>query len=190
MPGGRRVGARAGRFLLKGVIASGVVDHAGFCPSANNRDEPAREPRHRSKVGGIATRCAVLVTEDADLKRTCQYKIGSAASTLFCNDTARRMKLTEILRLRFLQQSVKHSAACGIVPFVVELCEWRTPCFGAEVVYSTPRQQPHRRAGPARPGQRPGSAGRGNPAPAGSAAPPPPARSLPSVESSARRATA
>ena len=78
----------------------------------------------------------------------------------------------------------------GIVPFVVELREWRTPCFRTEVVYSTPRQQPHRRAGPARPRRRPGSAGRGSPAPAGSAAPPPPARSPPSVESSARRATA
>ena len=65
----------------------------------------------------------------------------------------------------------------GIVPFVVELREWRTPCFRTEVVYSTPRQQPHRRAGPARPRRRPGSAGRGSPAPAGSAAPPPPARS-------------
>ena len=54
----------------------------------------------------------------------------------------------------------------------------------------TPRQQPHRRAGPARPRRRPGSAGRGSPAPAGSAAPPPPARSPPSVESSGRRATA
>ena len=78
----------------------------------------------------------------------------------------------------------------GIVPFVVELREWRTPCFRTEVVYSTPRQQPHRRAGPARPRRRPGSAGRGSPAPAGSAAPPPPARSPPSVESSGRRATA
>ena len=28
----------------------------------------------------------------------------------------------------------------GIVPFVVELREWRTPCFRTEVVYSTPRQ--------------------------------------------------
>ena len=78
----------------------------------------------------------------------------------------------------------------GIVPFVVELREWRTPCFRTEVVYFTPRQQPHRRAGPARPRRRPGSAGRGSPAPAGSAAPPPPARSPPSVESSGRRATA
>ena len=41
-----------------------------------------------------------------------------------------------------------------------------------------------RRAGPVRPGRRPGSAGRGNTALAGSAAPPPPARSPPSVESS------
>ena len=81
-------------------------------------------------------------------------------------------------------------AARGIVPFVVELREWRTPCFRTEVVYFTPRQQPHRRAGPARPRRRPGSAGRGSPAPAGSAAPPPPARSPPSVESSGRRATA
>ena len=78
----------------------------------------------------------------------------------------------------------------GIVPFVVELREWRTPCFRTEVVYSTPRQQPHRRAGPARPRRRPGSVGRGSPAPAGSAAPPPPARSPPTVESSVRRATA
>ena len=92
------------------------------------------------------------------------------------------------LRMNWPEQPRDHQL--GIVPFVVELREWRTPCFRTEVVYSTPRQQPHRRAGPARPRRRPGSAGRGSPAPAGSAAPPPPARSPPSVESSGRRATA
>ena len=42
------------------------------------------------------------------------------------------------------------------------------PCFRTETSILR-RQQPHRRAGPARPRRRPGSAGRGSPAPAGSA---------------------
>ena len=96
----------------------------------------------------------------------------------------------EIKALNDVDKILGTSTPPGIVPFVVELREWRTPCFRTEVVYFTPRQQPHRRAGPARPRRRPGSAGRGSPAPAGSAAPPPPARSPPSVESSGRRATA
>ena len=67
---------------------------------------------------------------------------------------------------------------------------WRTPGLLYEVIYVTPRQQPRRRAEPARPGHRPGAADRGSPGPAGSASPPPPARSPPSVESSGHHASA
>ena len=59
-----------------------------------------------------------------------------------------------------------------------------------EVVHVTPRQPPSNRAGPVRPTRRPSAVDRGSPGPAGSASPPPPARSPPSVESSGRRATA
>ena len=67
---------------------------------------------------------------------------------------------------------------------------WRTPGLLYEVIYVTPRQQPRRRAEPARPGHRPGAADRGSPGPAESASPPPPARSPPSVESSGHHASA
>ena len=59
-----------------------------------------------------------------------------------------------------------------------------------EVVHVTPRQQPGCRAGPVRPRRRPGDVDRGSRGPAGSAVPPPPERSPPSVGSSGRRATA
>ena len=77
----------------------------------------------------------------------------------------------------------------GIVPFVVELrvTDSRSPLRGHHI---TPRQQPCRQAEPARPGHRPGAAYHGSPGPAGSASPPRPARSPPSVESSDHRASA
>ena len=77
----------------------------------------------------------------------------------------------------------------GIVPFVVELrvTDSRSPLRGHHI---TPRQQPCGRAEPARPGHRPGAAYHGSPGPAGSASPPRPARSPPSVESSDHRASA
>ena len=75
----------------------------------------------------------------------------------------------------------------GVVPFAVELWSGRLPVSSVNV---TPRQQLRRRAGPARRGRPPGTAGRGSPGPAESAVPPPPARSPPSVESSDRHATA
>ena len=84
------------------------------------------------------------------------------------------------------------SGSTGVVPLSRSLLNfgWRTPGLLYEVIYVTPRQQPRRRAEPARPGHRPGAADRGSPGPAGSASPPPPARSPPSVESSGHHASA
>ena len=75
----------------------------------------------------------------------------------------------------------------GVVPFAVELWSGRLPVSSVNI---TPLQQLPRRAGPARRGRSPGTARRGSLGPAGSAVPPPPARSPPSVESSDRHATA
>ena len=92
------------------------------------------------------------------------------------------------LRVRF--QSLRRGRSqMGIVPFVVELrvTDSRSPLRGHHI---TPRQQPCRQAEPARPAHRPGAAYHGSPGPAGSASPPRPARSPPSVESSDHRASA
>ena len=75
----------------------------------------------------------------------------------------------------------------GVVPFAVELWSGRLPVSSVNI---TPLQQLPRRAGPARRGRPPGTARRGSLGPAGSAVPPPLARSPPSVESSDRHATA
>ena len=86
---------------------------------------------------------------------------------------------------RWMNQIAERLA--GVVPFAVELWSGRLRVSSVNV---TPLQQLRRRAGPVRRGRPPGTARRGSLGPAGSAVPPPPARSPPSVESSVRHATA
>ena len=177
---GSRTGAAAGRRIPYPMMYGMKKSDEAIVPlkAANKGAQaPAESPEGRASTKGNSRDQSTHRTQGRDGVLQAVERIRQAATRAVCRQPPKVGAVCVNAHVRGLSRSLLNFG-------------WRTPGLLYEVIYVTPRQQPRRRAEPARPGHRPGAADRGSPGPAGSASPPPPARSPPSVESSGHHASA